>query len=592
MVSRLVYTPVRHSHLITTFGPGALSVTENGVTVLTCGPRTWLRSYRLERPTLTETIEDLMIRDSHMESRLGVSRIVAAWPLSEDPGVKTDWLVPAVRFPLAEFCRNTDCRRMHWSSQGEWKVGHCSVCTTRRGKSPPTTQVPVVLACLDGHMSDVPWISWVHVGFECMQPVLRYRQSASPRRPTVDCLTCGRSRTMDDEEAFACTGARPWLPGYPPEECGRNAQLVERSSTNIYFADTTSSLAIPPVAGIRPVLMRHLRNSAALRQLRAVYTPGNDLVLNRIAHVCASLGVRTSPQEIALHLNALEEEETRAEEADEDAVRSRELDALLSSRPRVGRGQGQPDLVVHPIQMACFSQSRLTAAMSAVSVVPRLREVEVLRGFSRLRAVARSPAEGYHQMWGGPRTEEDVLNGADWFPGYEVFGEGILIELDLNAWSTWASKTRESERIRNHVPHPERVLVHTLAHLVMRAAAPLSGFTLPSLRERIYDRDGRLAFLIYTTVGDIEGTMGGLAALGRPGKLERLIDSAMGMAEWCTTDPVCIESSPPPGLPATTAPGACHHCLLLPETSCEQRNRGLDRAVVIGAPGDDCGFVC
>jgi hypothetical protein len=124
----------------------------------------------------------------------------------------------------------------------------------------------------------------------------------------------------------------------------------------------------------------------------------------------------------------------------------------------------------------------------------------------------------------------------------------------------------------------------------MRSAAPRSGYSLPSLRERIYDVDGRLGFLVYTTVGDIEGTMGGLAALGRPGQLEPLLASAVSLADWCTIDPVCIEAGTPLALPATTAPGACHHCLLLPETSCELRNRGLDRAVVVGAPEDRCGF--
>lgn len=596
MVSRLVYTPVRHSHLITTFGPGALSVTENGVTVLTSGPRTWLRSYRMERPLLNETIDDLTIRDSYMETRLGVHRIVAPWPLSEDPSTKSDWLIPAVRFPLAEFCRNAKCRRMHWSDQGDWKIGQCNVCTTRRGKKPPTTQVPIVLACQNGHLSDVPWSSWVHDGSECGQAILRYRQNASPRRPTVDCLTCGRSRTMGDQESFACSGARPWLPGLAPEDCQLNAQLVERSSTSIYFADTASSLAIPPVAGIRPVILRHFRNSAALRQLRAVYTSGNQLVLDQMASVCALLGVETDAQEVALHLDALALEEVQVQAADEDEIRSRELDALLSSRPRVGRGKGQPDLIVEPIEMTRFADAPLMSRISAVSVIPRLREIQVLKGFSRINPVNRSPAEGYAQMWGAPQIDEELQCGAGWLPGYEVFGEGILVELDSTAWRNWVFDNRESARIHDHALypdglHPERVLVHTLAHLVIRAAAPLSGYSQPSIRERIYDHDGRLAFLIYTTVGDIEGTMGGLASLGQPGRLEALMTTVVEMAAWCTTDPVCIESSPPPGLPTTTKAGACHHCLLLPETSCEIHNRRLDRAVVIGTPDDDCGFL-
>ena len=588
MVNRLIYTSVRHSHVITTFGPGALSVTENGVTVLTCGPRMWLRSYQMERPLLAETIEDLTIRESHMERHLGVPRIVAPWSLSEDPSPKTDWLIPAVRFPLAEFCRNSTCRRMHTSDRGEWKVGRCPFCKTRGGKSPPTTQVPIVLACQDGHLADVPWVDWVHEGPMCATPQLRYRQTASPRRPTVECLTCGASRSLDDSHSFKCGGERPWLPGLSPDQCDRHAMLVERSSTSIYYADTASSLTIPPFGGIRPVLLRQLRSSVGLRELRAVYEPGSRRILERMAGLCAGIGIATDAEEIERHLAALAHEEERADATDGHEMRRRELDALVSERPRVGRGQGQPDLVVEPIPLSRFGRGPLMDSVSSVSVIPRLREVQVLTGFSRLRAV--SPPDGYRQMWGTSYSSDHESQNAGWLPGYEVFGEGILIELSTEAVARWRFNNRDSERLHRY--GSGRGLVHTLAHLVMRAAAPISGYMLPSLRERIYDQDGRLAFLIYTTVGDIEGTMGGLAAMGRPGRLEELLSIAIDLAAWCTTDPVCIEASSPPGLAraSTTAPGACHHCLLLPETSCEQRNRHLDRALVVGAPGDACGF--
>jgi hypothetical protein len=86
--------------------------------------------------------------------------------------------------------------------------------------------------------------------------------------------------------------------------------------------------------------------------------------------------------------------------------------------------------------------------------------------------------------------------------------------------------------------------------------------------------------LIYTAAGDSEGTMGGLVKMGLPGLIEPVIARALQKAKWCSADPVCIESKGQG--PDSCNLAACHSCALLPETSCEEQNRLLDRAVVIG----------
>ena len=95
--------------------------------------------------------------------------------------------------------------------------------------------------------------------------------------------------------------------------------------------------------------------------------------------------------------------------------------------------------------------------------------------------------------------------------------------------------------------------------------------------------------LIYTASGDSEGSLGGLVRQGEPGRLEDTIVSAIHNAEWCSTDPICI-NSPGQG-PDSLNLAACHNCALLPETCCELGNRLLDRGVVLGTPENpDFGF--
>lgn len=55
---------------------------------------------------------------------------------------------------------------------------------------------------------------------------------------------------------------------------------------------------------------------------------------------------------------------------------------------------------------------------------------------------------------------------------------------------------------------------------------------------------------------------------------------AVGKAQWCSSDPVCIDSLGQ-GRDSMNL-SACHACTLISETSCEEFNVLLDRALVVG----------
>ena len=63
-----------------------------------------------------------------------------------------------------------------------------------------------------------------------------------------------------------------------------------------------------------------------------------------------------------------------------------------------------------------------------------------------------------------------------------------------------------------------------------------------------------------------------------------MFNEAIRANEWCSSDPLCIK-----GLVAATESSnlaCCHSCLIAPETSCEDFNRFLDRAMLVGTPED------
>ena len=81
--------------------------------------------------------------------------------------------------------------------------------------------------------------------------------------------------------------------------------------------------------------------------------------------------------------------------------------------------------------------------------------------------------------------------------------------------------------------------------------------------------------------------MGGLVRLGKPGFLEPIVRKAIEEARWCGADPVCMEMGDLGGQgPDSCNIAACHNCTLVPETSCEEFNRFLDRGVVVGSMSD------
>lgn len=593
-----MYTQVRRAHLISTFGPGSLLVTKNGVSAIICGPAIWLKSLESAKNLISigtkGVLDTLTIYDSYLEKPLGIDKLISP-PVVDDAISSPDnyWIVPAVRFPLFEYCPNHKCNKLHRRDRLDSNIANCNSCAKDSKKFKwKTIQVPLVLACKQGHLSDLAWGDWLHssADSQCLFPDdLRYIPGIIATRPTIKCNSCNASKTLDtygSDIKWSCNGSRPWLPGYEKEICDEKARVIERSSATVYYAKTISSLSIPPEGIDSPKLVRALRSVPELQTLREVYieNPSGGL-LNSMVDRCSSQAINTTAEILDRHIKALQNQRSEPED------RSKELVALRQNRLRSLKDDDLPDLIVEYLNISKYKKSPSVGIFSGISLVSRLREIRVLTGFSRLDPNPNPQPIQYEQLWGYSEANKPEDNNKNWLAAYEVYGEGILFSISKTSFQRWNNKVQiwqEEEQQSNRsflLKFPEMVLVHTLSHLVMKAIAPYAGYSLASIRERIYREKNDLAFLIYTSEGDSQGTLGGLVELGNPGNLENILEEAISSARWCTTDPVCIENGVDLGLyEKTTRPGACHHCLLVPETSCEVSNKFLDRASVIGLP--------
>ena len=128
------------------------------------------------------------------------------------------------------------------------------------------------------------------------------------------------------------------------------------------------------------------------------------------------------------------------------------------------------------------------------------------------------------------------------------------------------------------------LLLHALAHLLVRQLGLECGYASSSLRERIYcgtGADAMAGILIYTASPDSEGSLGGLVEMSRSERLGPMLDRALKASKLCANDPLCADRVV--SSTGTQLNGAaCHACLLESETSCEVGNNFLDRAVLAG----------
>lgn len=110
-------------------------------------------------------------------------------------------------------------------------------------------------------------------------------------------------------------------------------------------------------------------------------------------------------------------------------------------------------------------------------------------------------------------------------------------------------------------------LIHSLSHLLIRAAADIGGLGKDSLSEYIFP--GIPAVLIYCQ--NSQGFNLGSLFNTFEAYFDKWMNKAYSNAQKCIFDPICIERQK-----------ACTGCLFVNEVSCQHFNKDLDRALVVG----------
>lgn len=611
---------IGQSKVVSTSGPGSLTILQEGMSVMMPGLDSW---YRLDSPVEAgqefiarkqEIPEDAKIVDQKLGQFLGVDFFVRPPMQGHNPKHPHTEYLDVLLFPTWMVCYS--CRKLSKeTAQGQF-LPHCHECKEKSNRRRNLTQVNFLVACPDGHIDEFPWFQWVHKSatYVCAKPNLKLETKGAGELASqkITCTGCQKSRNLagtnesygdqtldsdkdktvlgikltEDASVFYCSGKRPWMGDQ--EECFRHPKMVLRAATNAYYSFATKSIFLPTEVQAGSEVDKLVKEHERKLRVLKFQTDSTDDLVNTIIYSnnLKHLGLSKFPKEELLDSieRMLPDDKQGSEDSPE--LEGNELALFSPEFEALRKVQESKDLVVREVTLGLGS----FPGIARVNAVHKLTITKAFSGFSRLIPKTPKPSEAKSQLHKKP-----FLPKSRWLPAVQGVGEGIFIEFDEHFLSSWEVKeaVRErSDRIMNNFlrsPHYDatlvsarKVLIHTLSHLLIQQLTNDSGYTATSLGEKIYASQGMAGLLIYTASEDADGTMGGLVQLAKADYLETIFARAFDSASWCSNDPICTELGNSSGQgDYGTNLSACYLCSMLPETTCEHFNQFLDRGLVI-----------
>lgn len=583
---------VRRSQIVTTFGPGAMMDLPNH-SILVSGLDQWTGvNEEIVEPRLLQKLKEHLSLDSlrmfapprENGDSFSASSGLVGWQFPE-------WFVTQdVRQWVSESGHQIRSRQLvHRSSLSRGKY----IGDDRKKQN--VVPVRFVRACRHGHIGDIDWYAFVHKdGSKCRANLWMddVGTSGDITEIQVRC-ECGQSRLLSEavetgghHKAGAlglCDGSQPWLGPFANTRCEQPSRFLIRTASNAYFPQKLAVISLPPrnesVSKAVEQAWMFLEAAESIDDVR------HERKKERVAKVLEGISNEEVWEEIDRRRNPGIESSSR--------LKPDELKTLIACEQE--RGDDVPDcnfyarVLPKPVWDSPWMES-----VQQVVLVHRLREVVAQAGFTRFEA-ATTNVEGELEIGVQPAL---LALEITWVPAIENRGEGIFIQFktelldewvsrpavqkygsSLNAgFDVWKSEHRASKR---EFPPLQYYLLHSLSHMLITAISLECGYPASSIRERIYAFDDvGYGILLYTGSPDSEGTLGGLVQEGR--RIHEHMRHALMQAELCSNDPVCSQHQPDNLHERRFLHGAaCHGCLLIAETSCEQQNDYLDRALVV-----------
>lgn len=605
---------LRASQLLHTFGIGA-QVDLPNLSVVVRGLDAWKGAHALPLE------EERLLKAVRRKLGPQVKELRTPPYTPSSSNVYDEWArigVPVSAFP--RWLRCTKCNRLSSIDSGAFdlqsnphspdKTRYVHGCRGEGNKRPVAVPARFVMACASGHIDDFPWVYFTHrgrlpqVGEHTLKLVER-GTTGEAASVLVICEGCdadpNRAGGRSMGEAFGpenavnlprCRGRHPHLASF--EACDEEPRTMVLGATNSWFPTQMRVFSLPQGdTALTDAVSTHMKS---LGPLLALPKESAEYPIRQMTFWgdLEEFGFDAVWGEAQAHLAGERGADTNADGDDEEVdLAGPEWEAFTQPKD---------------VELRDFTTRRVGRVvrdhrerLQEVVLVPRLREVSALYGFTRVDA---PEFDVVHTD--DIRVAPLTTKAPEWVPCAEQRGEGIFLrfaEEPLVGWeATPAVRERERQLVGGHErwrqarnlppadwPGMRYVLLHSLAHCLIRELSLEAGYSASGIAEKVYARGGEdpmAGILLYTAAPDSEGTLGGLVSLGEnPQRLGLLIDHALDAARLCSSDPLCAEHDP--GDHARLHGAACHVCLFASETSCERNNHYLDRALLVDTISQD-----
>ena len=592
---------LRRSQFITTYGPGAILEGRLGPRVI---PVLGKGLSKLFYEDSKHKIQDFEITDSRLSTALLGSASILRLPSNAELNFSESWEVyDTTQFPSWALCPRHHIlyHKQPGRSPDNRACPQCGPLSLADAWQTVRRQaIRFVMACPEGHLDDVSWVYIIpHKKDNCRPTYIKWEGSGSAlRNITLVCPECGGFLNLGHaySREWPCSGRYPER-GDDRHGCEAKAKMIQRGAANLRMAELYTSLTIPP-ADTR--LHRLLQSGRILTLLEADTVSTKEDLLTALKKLVAKGRIGEGP---VAELESFDEKsvneaiaQIRSEALPQNnrVLRLQEFQALQKAAvdgapAMVSRTPGAPPQF-EVVRQDVREYTGPGGHRLRVTPVSRLRVVMVQKGYRRLDPLQGRVVDIVHI---------DESDDSRWYPGVELFGEGIFVDLapsatperqhfaltHANNWlSAWRSPESYHQRVQQDEDrdylHPVFVWWHTFAHRLINALSIDSGYSSAAVRERVYidinEQNGTASggILLYTVQPGGDGTLGGMMALA--GQFDRVLRAALNTIDTCSNDPLCAEME---FEDRKYNGSACYACLLVSETSCEHRNTRLDRTL-------------